>query len=195
MNAREAFDGAEPFSPQGETWPAPDVSLLRPERGAAPELPLAAVFGHVWGRWIADAADAKGAPPDYVAAAVLAVAGSLIGNARWVAPWAGWAEPPIVWAVLIGAPSAGKSPALDAALAPLRAVERRLRRDAERDRAAWSEKAETAKLALAAWKDEARDAVKAGPTPRRPPRPRNAPLGALRASSWKNSAIPSRFAT
>jgi hypothetical protein len=154
---------------KAESWPAPDMSLLRPERGAAPALPLDPVFGPVWAKWIADAADAKGAPPDYVAASLLAVAGSLIGNARWVAPWQGWAEPPIVWAVLVGAPSAGKSPALDAALSPLRAVERRIRRDAERELAKWSDEDETAKLVLANWKAEAAKAIKEDKeTPKKP---------------------------
>jgi hypothetical protein len=175
MKALEALRAAAPFEPENATMGAPDMTLLRPERGAAPELPLAAVFGPVWGQWIAEAADAKGAPPDYVAAALLAVSGSLIGNARWVAPWAGWAEPPVLWAALIGAPSAGKSPALDAALAPLRAMERRLRRDAERDRAAWAEKDEAAKLALAAWKTEATKALKEGDDP--PPKPKAADAG------------------
>lgn len=162
-----AYAAARPVG--GEGWPDPDMTLLRSEHGAAPELPLEKVFGSVWARWIAEAADAKGAPPDYIAAAVLAVAGSLIGNARWVSPWNGWAEPPILWVVLIGAPSAGKSPALDAALAPLRALERRLQRDAERDLAAWRERKEAADLALVAWKAETRDALKGEREPPRKP--------------------------
>ncbi len=51
---------------------------------------------------------AKGDPPGHVLGAVLAVAGSLMGKARWVAPWYGWGEQPIIWAMLIGLPSAGK---------------------------------------------------------------------------------------
>ncbi|MGM0583465.1 MAG: DUF3987 domain-containing protein [Pseudomonadota bacterium] len=146
-------------------WPTPDMSLLRPERGVAPELSLEAVFGPIWAHWIAAAADAKGAPPDYVAAALIATAGSLIGNARWVSPWRGWSEPPILWAMLIGAPSAGKSPALDAALAPLRTLEKNVRRAAEIERVAWAERAETADLALAAWKADATKALKANEEP------------------------------
>jgi hypothetical protein len=36
--------------------------------------------------WVRDAAAAKGAPADYVMGALLSVARSVIGNARWVTP-------------------------------------------------------------------------------------------------------------
>jgi hypothetical protein len=98
-------------------WPAPDLSLLQPDRAASPPWPGAEVFSPRWAAWIAQAAEAKGAPPDYVGAGLLSVASSLIGNARWPSPFDSWKEPP----------SAGKSPGLDAALDPLRAVERRAR--------------------------------------------------------------------
>ncbi|MGY6535542.1 MAG: DUF3987 domain-containing protein [Pararhodobacter sp.] len=125
--------------------------------------------------WVADAAEAKGASADYVFAALLAVAGATIGNARWAAIWQGWAEPPVIWAMCIGLPSAGKSPAIDAALQPLRKAERPLREAAEAQRKAWAEKAELAKLAESTWKEAARAAIKDGKTP--PDRPASCDAG------------------
>jgi len=161
-----------PFAP---SWPDPDPRLLRAELPPAPELPLRDVLGPRLAQWVADAAEAKGAPADYVFAAVLAVAGATIGNARWAAIWQGWAEPPVIWAMCIGLPSAGKSPAIDAALQPLRKAERPLREAAKAQRKAWAERSELAKLAESTWKEAAKAAIKAGETP--PDRPTGCDAG------------------
>lgn len=163
MNAKPK---EQPFAP---AWPEPDRRLLRAELPSAPELPLGDVLGPRLARWVADAAESKGAPADYAFAALLAVAGATIGNTRWATIWQGWNEPPVLWTMCIGLPSAGKSPAIDAALQPLRRAECPLREAAEAELAAWSERAELAKLAETTWKDAARAALKAGETP--PARP------------------------
>jgi hypothetical protein len=161
-----------PFTP---SWPDPDPRMLRASLPPAPQLPLRDVLGPNLAQWVADAAEAKGAPADYVFAALLAVAGATIGNARWASPWRGWNEPPIIWTMCIGLPSAGKSPAIDAALQPLRKAERPLREAARKKLDAWKEKAELAKLAESAWKEAAKAAIKAGETP--PERPDGCDVG------------------
>lgn len=169
-----AFNPAEPipFTPE---WPEPAPRFLRLELPPAPTLPLRDVLGLRLAQWVEDAAKAKGAPPDYVFAALLAVAGATIGNARWVSPWPSWSEPPVIWSMCIGLPSAGKSPAIDAALQPLQAAERPLREAAEVEAKAWAEKAELAKLTEATWKEVAKSAIKEGKTP--PDRPKEADAG------------------
>ena len=171
MNAQHQFKET-PFAPP---WATPDPRMLRAEVPPAPALPLGDVLGPRLAAWVQDAAEAKGAPPDYVFAALLAVAGTTIGNARWVSPWRGWTEPPVIWTACIGLPSAGKSPAIDAALSPLRRAERPLREKAEAEVKAWAEKAELAKLAESTWKEAARAAIKAGETP--PDRPTGCDAG------------------
>ncbi|NOD29568.1 DUF3987 domain-containing protein [Ruegeria atlantica] len=156
----------ESFAPD---WPEPASRFLRDERAAAPRLPLVEVFGPKWAQWISVAAEAKSSPPDYIVAALLAVAGSLIGNTRWVSPWAGWSEPPILWTMAIGLPSSGKSPGLDAVLTPLRKAERELRKNAEGELAQWREAAEIAKIAESTWKEATKAAIKDGSAP--PERP------------------------
>ncbi|TMV93601.1 DUF3987 domain-containing protein [Thioclava sp. BHET1] len=146
-------------------WPVPAPRLIRGETLAAPQLPMVDVFGPLWADWIASAAEAKSAPPDYVVAGLLATAGSAIGNTRWAAPWEGWAEPPILWTMAIGSPSSNKSPGLDAVLSLIKEVEREHRQAMEGDLSDWKEKAELAKLAESAWKEAAKAALKDGGEP------------------------------
>lgn len=161
-------NGEKPGAAEGEEadfapiWGEADLRYLRPDLPAPPDLPLEDVFGPVWAAWIKTAAEAKAAPPDYVAAGLLAVAGATIGNTRWASPWAGWAEPPILWTMAVGQPSMNKSPGFDAVLGPLRKLERAARVAAEADLAAFRERAEVAKLAEANWKEAAKAAVKDG---------------------------------
>ena len=166
------FANARPFVP---TWPEPAPRFMRDELPPPPALPMAEVFGSRWADWLTRAAEAKSAPPDYVMAALLAAAGSAIGNTRWAMPWAGWAEPPILWTMAIGSPSSNKSPGLDAILSPLKQIERNVRQGAEAERAAWCEKAELAKLAESTWKEAAKRALKDGEEP--PARPAEADPG------------------
>lgn len=157
MHAQET-----PFEP---IWSDPAARFLRADLPPAPRLPLGETLGPRLAQWVTDAADAKGAPPDYVFAGLLAVAGATIGNARWVHVWEGWAEPPIVNVMNIGLPSASKSPAMDAVIQPLRKVERPLRAKADDDLAKWKERADVAALAEKEWKRQAEAALKAGDTP------------------------------
>lgn len=145
---------------QHADWPEPDKKFLSAVLPASPDLPLHEVFDPVWVKWITEVADSKAAPPDYIVAGVLSVLSIVIGNTRWVTPWDGWTEPPIIWSMVIGAPSSSKSPTLDAVLGPLKQVERTLRQDMEADLAQWREQAEVAKLAEAAWKDAVKSALK-----------------------------------
>ncbi|WP_296645217.1 DUF3987 domain-containing protein, partial [Roseinatronobacter sp.] len=160
--------GAEAMSTQSpfpQDWTDPDPRHLQAVLPPAPKLPLNDVLGPKLAKWIGNAAEAKGAPADYVFGGLLTVAGATIGNSRWVTPWHGWKEPPIIWSMCIGSPSAGKSPAIDAALQPLRNVERRMRSAADKEIKAWVEKSDLAKLAKSTWKDDVKSALSSGETP------------------------------
>lgn len=157
-------------------WPDADTRLLRADRPEPPILPLGDVFSPGWAHWMRGAAASKGAPPDYIMAALLSVCGALIGNTRWPSPWQGWSEPPVIWATIIGNPSAGKSPAIDAVLVPLKRAERAMREATQAAVDEWRDKAEVAKLAESAWKESVKAAIKAGDEP--PARPTSAEAGA-----------------
>lgn len=143
-------------------WPEADRRYLRVELPAAPMLPLDRLLSPALASWVQQAAQRKGAPADYVLAGLLSISGSLVGNARWANPWEGWREPPILWCMIVGNPSAGKSPALDAPLEPLRAIERDLRADAKEKHAAWEQQAEVAKMQRKLWEHAVKAALKDG---------------------------------
>lgn len=163
---------AQDFTPD---WPEPDPRFLGDELPAPPILPLSETFGSRWAQWITAAAESKSSPPDYVVAGLLAVIGSAIGNTRWVSPWQGWSEPPILWTMAIGTPSSNKSPGLDAVLTPLKQAERELRQKAEGALSDWRERAEIAKLSESTWREAAKAALKEGSEP--PAKPDGAHAG------------------
>lgn len=159
------------------SWPEPDLSILKPSRPAPPVMPdqdFDAVFGP-WADWLRNAAEVKGTPVDYVALALLTTASACIGNSRWAVPWEGWKEPPVLWAMLIGDPSAGKSPALDAVLDPVKAIESEMADAYKAAREKWDDADEIASLVLSQWKADAKKAVAAGESA--PDKPEDADAG------------------
>jgi hypothetical protein len=164
-------DGSEAAPGQTPDWPEPDVSILSMHQVEAPQLPLE-VFGGYWATWISGQAEAKSCPPDYVALAVLAGAGTLIGNACWGAPWDGWVEPPVLWVGNVGNPSSGKSPGLDAVREMLSAIETDANATRKEDLHKWDTAARAAKLHLELWEGDVKVAIKKGVSP--PDRPAEA---------------------
>ena len=149
-------------------WPVLDITLARSQL-PAPPLDLADIFPAPWAEWIGSAAEASGAPADYVALPLLAAAGALIGNARWVNPWNEWREPPALFVALIGLPSAGKSPALDTVMRPLSGIEADANTDMPERRREWDTAKEGAEARRDRWKGEVKTATKMGnPPPQRP---------------------------
>ncbi|MEM9055358.1 MAG: YfjI family protein, partial [Pseudomonadota bacterium] len=145
-------------------WPEPDLNIGKPQRPAAPTL-SEEDFNHIygpWAQWLRDAAEVKNAPVDYVALSLLGAAGAAIGNSRWGCPWEGWSEPPILWTMLVGDPSAGKSPAMDAVLDAIKDIEQELAETYKREHSEWVDEKEIAELVLSKWKADAKEAVKDG---------------------------------
>lgn len=110
-STKSSFSNVVPSAPKPVGWSNPDTSLLIGDAAPRPAFP-SDLFGKFWGGWIEEVAASKNAPKDYVGASLLTLAAALIGNAR-TADAQGWAEPPVLWTVLVGNPSAGKSPAMD----------------------------------------------------------------------------------
>lgn len=129
---------------QGGDAGGPDMSLFRPEVPPPPTLPLDLLKGLKDGasgaleQWVSAAAEAKGAPADYVVVALFAAAASVLSGVD-VEVWPGWREPLVLWCALVGDPSANKSPAIDAVIAPLEAFEDEIRSSALAELARWRE--------------------------------------------------------
>ena len=147
----------------------PDMSLLENPRADAPIFDPVRLFGKDWGDWVRTAAEGGAAPADYTAATLLSVAGSLIGNARWVKVSHSWQEPPLVWTMLIGNPSAGKTPGAKPVRRALAEIERNERNRVASQIEAWEKEAALCKLKLSAWQTDAKKALTDGSEP--PPEP------------------------
>ncbi|MBD0275095.1 MAG: DUF3987 domain-containing protein, partial [Acetobacteraceae bacterium] len=155
--------------PPADQWPAPAMSILRQSARPAPPLPMGP-FGPAWGDWLARTADAANAPVDYTAAALLSVASALVGNARWVCAWPGWAEPPVLWCCAVGNPSAGKSSgASPVTRTVLRKVEARMAEGYPAARQRYEELAAVAGAAQKQWEKDVAAALAAGKVPPKKP--------------------------
>ncbi len=122
------FPAFPTFAGASAGWPAPDPSLLDDGRPVVPAFPLDTV-PQPWREWVGDTAGGAGAPVDYVAQAVLGAVAGLCGAGVKACVTQSWSEPLVLWQALVGAPSAGKTPALDAIGRPLATVEKLLQRD------------------------------------------------------------------
>jgi len=122
---------------EGPRWPAvmPITSTLPPVEPFIPELLPAAVRDYVL-----DVADRQQAPPDFAAVTALCGLAAVIGNRIRVRPKQNddWEVVPNLWGA-IGRPSAMKSPAMKAALAPIYDIEDELRQE-------WEDNIKTAEI-------------------------------------------------
>jgi len=147
----------------------PDMSLLENPRANAPKFDPVRLFGREWGDWVRTAAEGSAAPADYTAATLLSVAGSLIGNARWAKVSHSWQEPPLIWTMLIGNPSAGKTPGAKPVRRALAEIEHNERNCVANEIEAWEKEAALCKLKHSAWQSKAKKAFAKGGEP--PPEP------------------------
>ena len=73
--------------------------------------------------YIAEAATAIGCDPSMVALPTLTVGGTAVGTTRQVRIKRAWAEPCVLWTVIVARPSTLKSPAHDLGVEPLRRIQ------------------------------------------------------------------------
>lgn len=146
------------------SWGTPDLSLLGNGRRAAPAFPTD-LLGPFWSQWCKRAAQNGSAPIDYVAVSLLACVGAALANVRWPVAGADWSEPPVLWCGLVGSPSSGKSPAMDAAFALVRHSEDKMALGFDEDRRSFETTRTIAEAKREAWKGDVKAAVKAGNAP------------------------------
>ena len=104
-------------------WPETDPSVLEEGRPSLPEFPLQALPAW-WRAWVSETARGAATPIDYVVQALLASVAGVCGAGVLARITETWSEPVILWQALVGGPSNGKTPALEALRRPLAAVEK-----------------------------------------------------------------------
>ena len=169
-NVRAFVDEAPEMTPR-DTWPKPDMRLVNDDRAPPPSLDNDALPAG-WEAWITTEAAARACPRDYVAAGLIGAASAWIGNARRIRATADWTAPAHIWIALIGAPSTGKTPALQ----PMIEASRVLERDAEPawrgELARYERDAEAARAVDKTWRELVHTAANDGSAP--PDRPAKA---------------------
>src|SRR5260370_1039306 len=151
------FAKTEPnIAAESLSWPAalPIKSMLPPVEKFIPELLPDAIRDYVL-----DVADRQQAPPDFAAVTALCGLAAVVGNRVRVRPKQNddWEVVPNLWGAIIGRPSAMKSPAMQAALGPIYAIEDDLRRK-------WEEDTKTAQIDDALSSFDTKDAKKKAET-------------------------------
>ena len=162
----------EDYRPPGQDtdadWEDPDRSLI--DEGLAPAPPLELRLLRSWGPWIADYAAMKSAPTGYALGAVLAAVAACLGAARKVRARPGWESFPALWILLVGPPSANKTPPLTPITEILKEIERDEGEGFDPIRRAYETKRQAAKEARSAWEAAVEKAVKAAiAVPEKPP--------------------------
>jgi hypothetical protein len=159
---------SEPVSPNGvdhegecPVWGRPDLSLLGTGRRPAPPFPVE-LLGPFWSEWTSRRARDASSPIDYAAVSLLASAGAGLANVRWPLAGASWSEPPVLWCGLVGSPSCGKSPSMDAVSDLVRHAEDLMGANYDGDLRQYQAEKEGAEARLELWKIELKKALKAG---------------------------------
>jgi hypothetical protein len=174
-------------------WPLPDMGVLRNNRREPPAFPIE-VLGEFWADWVTVAAAGASAPIDYTGCSLLASASTLIGHARWVSPWQGWAEPPVLWIGNVGDPSSGKSPAADPLLGILRGIEVDLAKNYPDEHRQWMTERASAAAHKTIWESEVKDAAKDNKPPPEMPRAAMEPNEPIRARVVTSDATTEKLA-
>lgn len=136
-------------------WPEPDINLATDDQVAPPAFPDTALPGS-WSDWVAETAEAKGCPRDYVAANLLVGTSAFLGNTRRVAATFEWIEPSHLWAAGVEPPSSGKTPAATPVIDAAKAVERETDPHWRDELARYERDTE---VATEKWQKEIKDAV------------------------------------
>lgn len=102
----------------------PEISPVKTELLPVSPLPLNMVPAPFRG-WVKDVSDRMQCPPDFVAAAMIVVAGAIIGAGCGVRPKRhdDWTVVPNLWGGAVGRPSMLKTPAISEGLKPMEALE------------------------------------------------------------------------
>ena len=153
---------------RGDSWPPANMALLDSGRKPAPAFPTHALPPTV-AQLVVDLAEAKGAPVDFSASALLSFAAGLVGNARRFSPWSSWSEPCAINVGNVGAPSSGKSPSVDVLIEIVRSIETGLLDEFDATIREYETKKATAEEARDRWRSDVKTAVETGqPAPTMP---------------------------
>ncbi|WP_431226862.1 YfjI family protein [Burkholderia contaminans] len=115
--------------------------------------------------WAADITERMQCPPDFVAVTIMAALGIVIGRRVGIRPKAhdDWTEYANQWACIVGRPSVMKSPAMAAALAPLKRLQSEAIKDHDFAMEGYNEDQDLYEMRVDAAQKQIREALKKSP--------------------------------
>jgi hypothetical protein len=143
------------------SWNNPELHYLGTGRTAPKPFPLT-VLPEFWSKWCFQQAQARSAPVDYVACALLAGTAGIIVNRRWVRATPEWAEPTLLWHSSVGQPAAGKSPGQKAVTKMIEAIDITAQNAAKPFLEKYLKELNRTQMAEEIWRAQAKQAMKEG---------------------------------
>lgn len=140
----------------------PPLPLPQDQPGVLP-LPLEALPEPIRA-FVDDVATRQQCPPDYVAITALCGLSAVVGNKIRVCPKQhdNWAIVPNLWGAVVGGPASSKSPAVGAALAPLKDMERAAWREYEQEKSDYEAALKLSNIEAKQAEDNAKKLTKKG---------------------------------
>jgi len=119
VGAGDTVTGSTTAAGDADEWPQP---LALPDGLLPVQAFDFALLPDTLEPWARDICERVQCAPDYVAAAIMAGLGSIVGRKIGIRPQArtDWTETPNQWALIVGRPGVLKSPAIEAALSPIK---------------------------------------------------------------------------
>ncbi len=149
-----------------------DAETTEPEAACPParfEFFPVDVFPEPVRGYVTESASAIGCDPCYVALPMLAGLAGAIGNSHRLELKRAWSEPAIVWCAIVGESGTAKSPAMEAALRPVREHQRQAMKEHEQAEKKWEADNARWEVDHAVWKKSAVQASKSGGSVEDPP--------------------------
>ncbi len=118
--------------PSPEVWP--EIQPVKAELLPVAPLPIK-IIPPAFREWVKDVSEHMQCPPDYVATAMVVMAGSIIGAGCGIRPKKNdtWTVVPNLWGAVVGRPSMLKTPAIAEAMKPLEVLEHQAKDHYEKD--------------------------------------------------------------
>ena len=115
--------------------------------------------------WLSRAAHGAGVTLGHVAVPLLATIASLIGTARRIRASRSWSEPLTLWTAIVGFSGSGKTPGISVTKRALSLIESTRKDQIAELQRRHDTKAQTAKAAAKAWKEQVEEAIRANLPP------------------------------
>ena len=156
--------------PLSESHSSNQISIHSPVQSGVEAFPTG-VFPEPVSNFITSASKSIGCPPDFLAIPVLAVLATAIGCSCSIELKKGWIEGPRIYSAVVALPGSKKSPALNAATAPIRELQNEFRNEFIQQESDYQFQLSSYNIQVELWKKRKPEEKKPEDQPISPPEP------------------------